>query len=361
MSRIDDGPAEVTALAVAPRDDNTVVIGYADGQTRLWAPDQPTFEALPAGPRADGPVQRVQFDTTGRYLYLTCPAGLVVAARDGRTRTPVKIPGGPVAVFVEPNRDRFLAVRGNRAVLRYVPMELVRDPPAAKAVKGFVIPAPGPKGSDEVIPVGARVDYAVPAPLTFLAWHPAGKVLAGQPDGTIVTWPLPGPRAEPVTRVHKAPVRAWAAAGTGDFATGDDNGLVGVWPNKSLSPRTFGDGAAAVTQLAFDGRGARLAVADADGELSVWDAGARERLFRVRRAAPVKAMTFGPTDHFLLIGDGKGVEVWSVAALAKKQAGSRIHHRVTESTEPTNTESENNSILLLLGVWFSSVLSVTLW
>jgi hypothetical protein len=317
MSRLDDGPAEVTALAAAPRDD-TVVIGYADGQTRLWSPDQPTFEALPAGPRADGPVQRIQFDNSGRYLYLTCPGGVVAAARDGRGRTPVKIPGDPVAVFVDPNRDRFLAIRGGKAMLRYVPTELIRNPPASKTVKGFVIPAPGPKG-DEVFPAGVKVDYNLPGPLTFLAWHPTGKVLAGLPDGAIVTWPLPGPKSEPVTRVHKAPVRAWAtAAGTWDFATGDDHGLVAVWPNKSLSPRTFGDGATPITQLAFDSWGLRLAVADTDGELGVWDSVGRELLFQVRRPTPVKAMAFGPTDDFLLIGDGKGVEVWSVEALAKK-------------------------------------------
>ena len=86
MSRLDDGPAEVTSLAIAPRDD-TVAIGYADGQTRLWLSDHPTFEPPTPGPRADGPIRRIQFDSTGRFLYLTCPGALIAATRDGRNRT----------------------------------------------------------------------------------------------------------------------------------------------------------------------------------------------------------------------------------------------------------------------------------
>lgn len=311
MSRLDDGPADVTAIGLSPRDD-TVVIGYADGQTRLWSPDQPTFEPLTPGPRGDGPVRRVQFDGAGRTLYLTCPGGLIAVARDGRNRTPVKIPGDPIAVFTDAARDRFVAVRGGRAVQRYVPAELVRNPPAGRVVKGFVVSAA--KG-DEVIPIGVKGDPALPGPPTFVAWHPSGKVLAGQANGTIVS--PAGLKPETVTRVHKAAVRAWAtAAGTWDFATGDDGGLIAVWPNRSLTPRTFGDGAAAVTHLAFDTWGERLAVADADGGLWVWDAVGREPLFSVRRPAATALAFVG--DDFLLIGAGKGVEVWAVAALAKR-------------------------------------------
>jgi hypothetical protein len=53
VSTLDDGPAEVTALTIAP-DGSTLGIGHADGTTRLCALDQPTFDAILPGPKADG-------------------------------------------------------------------------------------------------------------------------------------------------------------------------------------------------------------------------------------------------------------------------------------------------------------------
>lgn len=43
MSRLDDGPAVVTAMALSPRD-GAMVIGYADGTTLIWQLDQSSFE-----------------------------------------------------------------------------------------------------------------------------------------------------------------------------------------------------------------------------------------------------------------------------------------------------------------------------
>src|SRR5439155_14523679 len=68
-SRLDDGPAEVTALAALPWE-GTVVVGYANGDTRLYALDEPWFEGWKRGPKADGPVRRIDFDRTGQIVYL---------------------------------------------------------------------------------------------------------------------------------------------------------------------------------------------------------------------------------------------------------------------------------------------------
>ncbi|MBX9623622.1 MAG: hypothetical protein K2X82_07390, partial [Gemmataceae bacterium] len=73
-SRLDDGPADVTALARAPTEE--VVVGYADGSTRIWPLDQPAFDAPRPGPTADGPVRRITLDPAGRVAYLATPRGL---------------------------------------------------------------------------------------------------------------------------------------------------------------------------------------------------------------------------------------------------------------------------------------------
>src|SRR5262249_6038358 len=44
-SALDDGPADVTALAIAS-DNDTLGIGYSDGTTQIWKLSQATFEAV---------------------------------------------------------------------------------------------------------------------------------------------------------------------------------------------------------------------------------------------------------------------------------------------------------------------------
>jgi hypothetical protein len=308
-ARIDDGPAEVTALAMVPgRHD--VMIGYANGVTRIQSLDSPAFDPPRDGPRADGPVRRIDFDPPGRLVYLTCPGGVVAAPRERSAGSFVKLPGEFVAVFPEPGRERFAAVRGGRVHVRDVPLRLVRDHAGRKAVKGFVTPTTG-KGGDEVPAAGVRVDYLLPpGQMAFLAWHPTGRLLGGTADGTVVSWAVAGPRFEVASVAHKAGVRTWAAAvGTWDFATGDEDGTVGVWPDKALKPAVFRATNSPVVGLSFDTWGDRLAVADAGGEVAVWALATNKTTFVKKWPSRPPAVAFGPTDDVLLVADGKGVEV----------------------------------------------------
>ncbi|MDB5311641.1 MAG: hypothetical protein JWO38_5843 [Gemmataceae bacterium] len=315
-TRLDDGPADVTALAVSPTD-GAVVIGYADGSTRIWPLDQPAFEPPRVGPRATSAVRRIEFDAGGRFAFMTCDTGLVVGSPDAPRRPPLVIPGELATVFTDGRGTRFAALRAGRVQVRYVPYELVEHPPAARAAKGFVLTVP----RDETTPAGQREFTPLGSKTTFLAWHPTGRLLGGGPDGSVVTLPTPGLSAV-ASREHKAAVRAWAVSPWGDFATGDDDGYVGYWPNKAVAPTKFRTGEVAVRHLAYSPCGGELAVADAVGALAVWHPASGTRVFEVKRRAAVEAVAYGPHDDLLMVADGKGVEVWWIPERAA-QGGNR--------------------------------------
>ncbi|HUR54200.1 MAG TPA: hypothetical protein VMZ71_08720 [Gemmataceae bacterium] len=300
-TRLDDGPADVTAVALSPVE-NVAVVGHADGATRVWVLDRPVFEGPHDGPRADGPVKRIQFSADGATVYLTCDGGFVAASRDAPPKTPVKLVGELVAVFPEAGAERFAALRNGRISQRLVPAAIVKNPSVSVPVKGFVRPV----STLEKVPSGLRPEVNPPVPRpTFLAWHPTGKLLAGTPSGEIVTWGA-GVLSSAVTKAHTSAVTAWAdAGGTWDFATGDASGLVGVWANKSLTPTTFRAGTGAVSQVALSYYGTHVAVLSGD-TATVWTASG-ERVAGV--PGTTKAVAFGPTDDLLMTADGKGVRI----------------------------------------------------
>lgn len=313
MSRLDDGPAAVTALALSPID-GALVVGYANGTTAVWALDQPSFMPPWAGPKGDGAVRRIQFDSTAELLYLTCDNGLIAAPLALPPAAPLKIPGERPAVMLEPLRDRFAAVRAGKLCVRLIPTDLAKKPPPVKAPAKFSLLA----AKQEVIPSGLRPDYPViETNPTFVAWHPNGRLLWGSNDGTVSAWPAAGPKPEVVSKEHKGAIRAWATNGT-DFVTGDDKGMLGYWGNKAVKPTMFWNCTSAVVRIAFASWGREVAVADASGGISVWDLGAGRRAFELKRPAPVAVMSFGPSDDLLLLADGKGVEVWWIDALRKE-------------------------------------------
>ncbi len=322
--RFEDGPDDVSALATAP-DCSVLVIGYKNGITRIWRFERATIDPsdFDLGPKSDGPSTNIQFDATGSIIYMTCTGGTVAALWNTPPEVPVKIPGDFIAVFAAQGGERFASLRGNTLTIRHVPTSLIKKPVSApkKAAtppktKGFLVTA----ATDEQIPNDAKGLLAAPAGhLTFLAWHPTGKLLGGMPDGSILSWGASGPGSTIATREHKAPVRAWAASlNTWDFATGDDKGVIGIWADKSMIPKTFiASASAAITHLSFSPSGTHLAAKDAEGTISVWDLSAQRAILKVRRPA-AKAIAYGPDDDLLLLSDGKAVELWYIPELDRR-------------------------------------------
>ena len=315
----EDGPADVTAISVSP-DGATMLAGYNNGATKVWRFDQLALvDPYTLGPKADGPVTGIHFDGTGAIAYLSCPGGTVAASWGDPPEVPVKISGEPFAAFAFPSGERFAVVRGNALLIRYVPVGLIKKPnPSAK---GF--PTLQPK--DETTPADVKGNLAAPGQKpTFLAWHPTGKLLGGQPDGSVLSWGAGTPRSEVVSREHKAPVRAWAASpSTWDFATGDDKGMVGIWANRAMRPKVFtatssAAASVAITHLSFSPSGSLLAVSDSANVVWVWDLNLMRAIVRVTRPTPLRALAFGPSDDLLLLGNGKTVELWHLSELAKQ-------------------------------------------
>lgn len=310
-SALEDGPADVTALALAP-DGITLAIGYADGTVLMWKLDQPTFDPFLPGPKADGPVTRLQFDAKGRFVFAHTATGAVVAPRVAPPTAPAKLPGGPIAISsdLDAERVRFVTIRGNTVAYRLIASTFIQTPP--KVEKGYALPGKG----DEINP-GAGKDPTKPRDPTFIAWPPGDRFFVGQSDGTIHIWSS-ARRADAPHRDHKAAVRAWAACiATGDFATGDDAGNVGIWSLTGDAPKVTSALATPVTGLSFSPSGARLAITDGTGWLVIWDPVAGKAIHRVKRPTAVKAMALGPGEDVIVLAAGRTVEVWWLPELVK--------------------------------------------
>lgn len=310
-SAIDDGPSDVTALALAP-DGGTLAIGHADGTTRLWPLDQPTFDPAQAGPKGDGAITRVQFDSKSEFVFAHTATGVSIAPRSGPILPTARVPGTPVAVSPDVDgRVRYVAVRGNALQQRLLPLDFVTKPP--KAARDFAVA----QARDEIQPMDAK-DATKPANLTLLAWASATKVVGAQQTGTVTSWSQTM-RADAPANDHKAPVRAWAACATGDFVTGDEKGNVALWYAKGGKPTLwplFEN--TPVAALALNATGTRLAAADNTGWLVVWDTATGKPAYpRTKRPAAVKALAFGPTDDLMLVSSGRAVQVWVLAELMK--------------------------------------------
>lgn len=316
--RFEAGPDDVTALGVV-RDGSVMLVGYKNGTSRVWRFDNIPDDPFEPGPRAEGPVTRIQFDAASAIAYLSCAGGTVAAYWAAPPEVPVKIPGEPFAAHTFPGDggERFAVFRPGALPLRYVPTERLKGGKAdPKARKDFDVLAP----KDEVQPIDVKAQLAPPGPKpTFLAWHPTGKLLGGLPDGSILSWGDVGPRSTVISRDHKAPVRAWAASpNTWDFATADDKGVVGLWPDRAMTPRVFNGATAGITHMAFSPAGRFLALADAENQVWLWDLWNERSILKTKRPSPVRALAYGPSDDLLILSDGKSIDLWHVPELAKQ-------------------------------------------
>lgn len=314
QARIEDNAAAVTALALVPGR-TSLLAAYADGTTRLWPLDLPTIEDWTPGPIADGPTRRIRFGDGGRIVVLAGPSGTVVTPLDMPPPAPLRIAGDTVAIVPAKvkDRDRIAVLRGNRVQVRLLPAGLPTAP-AGMPVNGFI-----PLNAKQETPDNTyRLDLASPAKLTFLTFHPTGLLIAGQPDGSVISWPQKGNfKVENTT--HKAPVRT-IAFGTArpDMALGDDKGIVTMWPGSSLLPTRHAMLTSAVAALAIDSKGQRLAAADSAGNVTIHTVKPPAEIATFKASGPVSSLAFGPGDDSIIVAVGTVIEIRMLEPLLKK-------------------------------------------
>ncbi|MFO0804527.1 MAG: WD40 repeat domain-containing protein [Gemmataceae bacterium] len=314
VAKFEDGPANVTAMAPMPGEN--ILVCYADGSSRIWDFNQPAFEPSRLGPRTPSAVRRVALDPTGEFLMLTCDTGLAFSPLQPPRRAALFVPGEFGGAFFEKNRDRFAVVRGERVIVRYLPMDMVKNAPEPRARNGYVTTLP----TDETVPLFAPAPGLVPpgGKPTFLAWHPGGRLLAGRPDGTIASLPVGGPTSTPfISAEHRAAVRAWDLSPNGDFVFGDADGFVGYWPNRTTKITKFRAGGTAIRSVAFNFCGGEVAVLDDSGRVSFWIPETGKKLYEVKLAGSDGAIAYGRED-VLLVASGRGAAAWWLPELERR-------------------------------------------
>jgi WD40 repeat protein len=312
-THLEDAATDVTAIANLPGNGG-ILVAHADGSSRIWNLDQPRFEPPRFGPRAPSAVRRVSFEQGGKLAWFTCDSGLVFTPMGGPNRPSLVIPGELGSIIFEKNRDRFAIVRNDRIHVRYLPTDLIKDPPTNRVKNGFVTTVP----QDETLPLGVPpTGLLMPGGKpTFLAWHPRGRLIAGRADGTVMSLGL-GAGAPFASNEHKAAIRAWDLTPNGDFIFGDAEGYIGWWPNKTTKITKFRVSEKAIKGLAFSPRG-ELAVVDERGKITLWNPESGTKLGEVKPKEKASIVCFGPHDGILLAGAGRGVEAVWVPELANR-------------------------------------------
>jgi len=293
----------VSGLAFSPDGKSLAIAeGYGNDSTGLW--DVATGQSVA---RLTDPAPRNVMNP-GVYGVAYSPDGTVLAASDGdgdiyvwdtaTRKLTDRIPGGG-AIAYSPNGQMLVVTSGHNTNLwdaasmeHLIPLsDPTSDSPDALAFSpdGDILAAGNPDGSISLWNVpGKRLitELAVPAaaafspassPVSSIAFSPDGKTLAvGNSDGYTYLWnvadeQLSDTLIDPGTSSGHPSIVAFSPDGT-VLASGD--GKTYLWNMTTAQPRRIGSvtdpHGAGVVQLAFSPDGRTLATGDGNGSVYLW-------------------------------------------------------------------------------------------
>lgn len=176
------------------------------------------------------------------------------------------------------------------------------------------------------------VELRHPAPIRFLTFDPAGRILAtGCEGGSVRLWNVPGGELIRPALRHPALSRAGAfSPDSRHFATGCDDGVVRLWSvasgevERGLDPLPAG-----VRVIGFSPDGARLAAGTVDGQVRCWVLGdGPPEPFEWRFPAVLTDLQFSPNGELVAVAGWSalaGAQVWNTRT--GQAAGPPLAHR----------------------------------
>ena len=344
------GPANtVYSVAFSP-DGKTLAAGSADDTVRLWDVADPAHPVPLGRPLAGatGYVESVAFSPDGKTLAagsaddtvrlwnvtdpasprpfgggpLTGPRGLVA----GVAFSP---DGGLLAAASEDHQLWLWRISGGRAV---------PDGTLAGADNWLNAVAFSPDGSTvaagtsdasvlvwNVATRALTATLPAPQPVTSLAWDGAGRLAAGDADGTVSLWTLPTPV---LATGNAASGVAYSPQGT-TIAVGGQN--VQLWDaaRRTLIATRALPAGVITNSIVYAPAGNMIAIARSDGTAWLLDARTLQPVgspFRVTAKGNGESVAFSPDGKLLATaGDDGTVRLWSLADPARPRQLASVH------------------------------------